>query len=188
MASLVRRAERALMGAGRTNAARDAGGRLESVEALYRLHSRRVYTLCLRLLADARVAEDATASAFVQLGRENVGRRDDAQTLDRLLDQAVVESISRLGASYRDVGAANITNASPLTVDVARASGPLDAAMLDHLTARLPARMRVAFILRDVEGFGGARVAAIMGVGEVEVQRLVRAARVELRRLWLGQT
>lgn len=175
------------MGVGRTNAARGAGGRLESVEALYRLHSRRVYTLCLRLLADARAAVDATALVFVRLGREGVGRRDDAQALDRLLDLAVVESVSRLGASYKEAGASNAAGVSPLTVDVVRTSGPLDAAALERLTARLPARMRVAFVLTDVERFGGTRVAALMGVGEGESRRLVRAARAELRRLWLGQ-
>ncbi|HWW76407.1 MAG TPA: sigma factor-like helix-turn-helix DNA-binding protein [Pyrinomonadaceae bacterium] len=160
---------------------------ISRLEAEYRLYARRVYTLCLRLLADRRAAEGATASAFVRLGGEVSGRPDDAKILDRLLELAVGESISRLGAAYGKAGAATAASASPSSVDVARPSGPLDAATLDRLTVRLPSRMRVAFVLRDVEGFGAARVAALMGVGEEDVRRLVRAARAELRRLWLGQ-
>lgn len=165
-----------------------AGDRgISRLEAAYRLHARRVYTLCLRLLADARAAEDATASAFVRLGGEVTGQRDDAKTLDRLLELAVRESLSRLGVSFGGV-AAETESMPPRPAGGARPAGPLDTATLYRLTARLPARVRVAFVLREVEGFGGQRVAALMGVGEEDVRRLVRAARAELRRLWLGQT
>ncbi len=42
----------------------------EAFEALYNLHKRRVYSLCLRMTANTAVAEDLTQEAFLQLFRK----------------------------------------------------------------------------------------------------------------------
>src|SRR5260370_33644745 len=39
-------------------------------ESLYRLHSRRIYALCLRMLGNISEAEDLTQEAFLQLFRK----------------------------------------------------------------------------------------------------------------------
>lgn len=39
-------------------------------EALYRLHSRRVYALCLRMVKNASEAEDLTQEAFLEIFRQ----------------------------------------------------------------------------------------------------------------------
>src|SRR5579862_2297972 len=44
----------------------DAGG----FERIYRLHSRRVYALCLRMVGNTAEAEDLTQEAFLQLFRK----------------------------------------------------------------------------------------------------------------------
>jgi RNA polymerase sigma-70 factor, ECF subfamily len=46
------------------------GGDAIAFEHIYRLHSRRVYSLCLRLVRDPAQAEDLTPEAFVQLFRK----------------------------------------------------------------------------------------------------------------------
>src|SRR5712692_7801906 len=45
-------------------------GDAAAFEALYKLHSRRVYALCLRMVGDAAEAEDLTQEAFLQLFRK----------------------------------------------------------------------------------------------------------------------
>src|SRR2546423_5509355 len=45
-------------------------GDAESFEALYGLHKRRVYSLCLRMLGNVAEAEDLTQEAFLQLYRK----------------------------------------------------------------------------------------------------------------------
>src|SRR5947209_13396852 len=45
-------------------------GDAAAFEVLYHLHSRRVYSLCLRMIGDSRDAEDLTQEAFLQLFRK----------------------------------------------------------------------------------------------------------------------
>src|SRR5256885_8213381 len=45
-------------------------GNAEAFETIYKLHSRRVYALCLRMLGDPVDAEDLTQEAFLQLFRK----------------------------------------------------------------------------------------------------------------------
>ena len=45
-------------------------GDAESFEALYGLHKRRVYSLCLRMTGNTAEAEDLTQEAFLQLYRK----------------------------------------------------------------------------------------------------------------------
>src|SRR5271170_6763225 len=45
-------------------------GNAEAFERLYQLHSRRVYSLCLRMVSNTAEAEDLTQEAFLQLFRK----------------------------------------------------------------------------------------------------------------------
>lgn len=165
----------------------DAAGRdLARLETAYRRHAAQVYTLCLRLLAGARAAEEATVEVFVRLGRELSGLWDEARTLARLRHLAVDEALARLGVRGRK--APPPARAEPRRE---RMGGglpqPPDQAALDALAARLPDELRVAFVLHDGEGLDDHEIAAHLRVDEEEVRRLVRAARFELRRLWLAK-
>ena len=45
-------------------------GNAEAFERIYRLHNRRVYALCLRMVGNTAEAEDLTQEAFLQLFRK----------------------------------------------------------------------------------------------------------------------
>ncbi|HZI17495.1 MAG TPA: sigma factor, partial [Pyrinomonadaceae bacterium] len=47
-----------------------AGGDMLAFEELYERHSRRVYSLCLRMTANTAEAEDLTQEVFIQLHRK----------------------------------------------------------------------------------------------------------------------
>ena len=60
--------------------------------------------------------------------------------------------------------------------------------MLVALTERLPDHLRVVFVLHDLEGLSSQRVAMHLRIDEATVRKLIREARLALRRLWLAQT
>lgn len=163
----------------------DMGEYLSQFEAVYRKHGRRVYTLCLRLLADETAAEEATAQALVRFGREAVRRPGEAPDPTRLRELAIRAALARLR------GAEESTETgppfSPQTHSPADGrAATLDAAALDALdalVARLPQTLRVVFVLRDIEGLVDAAVAARLGRGVADVRRLVGEARLRLLRL-----
>ncbi|MGH9759642.1 MAG: RNA polymerase sigma factor, partial [Blastocatellia bacterium] len=55
-----------------------AAGDSEAFEKLYRQHYRRVYSLCLRMLGDATLAEDLTQEVFLQVYRKIGSFRGDS--------------------------------------------------------------------------------------------------------------
>ena len=142
-----------------------AGRDLSGLESVYRLNVRRVYTLCLRLLADARLAEEATARAFARFDREPPRPPGD----ERLPGLAVEEALARLGE--------------------AAGAGQVPAALqgIDALAAMLPGRLRAAFVLHDVEGMSAAAVARYMRVDEAAARLLISEARGALLRMGLGR-
>ena len=177
---------------------RAEGGEVSGLEAAYRLHAARVYTLCLRLLADVRDAEDATVRAFARFGGEPARAWDESGEFARLRELGLDEALRRLRARrVRGAGRRAAERALPPSVhagplraahgDTASFRAPLDAAALDALAARLPDELRAAFVLRDYEGMGDGEVAARLRVGVPEARRLVHQARTELRRLRLEQ-
>lgn len=175
-----------------------AGGRgISLLEAVYERHVKSVYTLCLRLLAGAREAEDATAHAFVRFGLEATPRRDEAHASRRLRELATDEALRRLRGRRveRVVGRAAEKGSPPAphagpppTTHGGPASppAPLDSATLDALAARLPDDLRAAFVLHDREGLSALAVAGHLHVEEADARLLIRDARLALRRLWLS--
>lgn len=168
---------------------RAEGGEISRLEAAYRLHGARVYTLCLRLLADVREAEDATVRVFARFGDEPARAWDETRELDRLRELGMDEALRRLRARRAGgVGRKAAERALPPSAHGGSASfrAPLDAAVLAALAARLPDNLRAAFVLHDYEGLGDAEVAARLRVDAPEARRLIHRARTELRRLRLG--
>jgi DNA-directed RNA polymerase specialized sigma24 family protein len=154
---------------------------------LYSRYAGVVYTLCLRLLANARAAEEATVSVFVQLSREVERLWDSSYISARLRDLSILEAISRLkvlGNKALPVDQPVLT--ASRNSDSARL--PLDRATLDALVARLPDTLRITFVLRDREGLSNQAIANYLRVDDAEGRRLVSTARLELRRLWLQLT
>lgn len=66
------------------------------LKTIYDRHGGRVYSLCLRLLANQKAAESATADAFVMFSKELSNQQDEARTLDRLRELAINASLIRI--------------------------------------------------------------------------------------------
>jgi RNA polymerase sigma-70 factor (ECF subfamily) len=159
---------------------------------LYGLHSRRVYSLCLRMVGNTAEAEDLTQEAFLQLFRKIATFRGESAFstwLHRLavnvvlmklrkksgnelsLDQ-ITEPDEEAGGPRRDFG----------TLDL-RLSGSIDRVNLQRAVDQLPPGYKSVFVLHDVQGYEHNEIAEIMGCSIGNSKSQLHKARMRLREL-----
>jgi RNA polymerase sigma-70 factor (ECF subfamily) len=136
-------------------------GDIAAFERLYRMHSGRVYGLCVRLAANRAEAEDCTQDTFVTAWQRLADFRGDSRLSTWLHTIAYHEVIGRKRREARD--ARYLSAAGTETERVAHA----DSAELEDLERailRLPARAREAFVLQKIYGYTHDEAAGIMGI------------------------
>jgi RNA polymerase sigma-70 factor (ECF subfamily) len=166
----------------------DAG----AFECLYRLHSRRVYSLCLRMVGNAAEAEDLTQEAFLQLFRKIATFRGESAfstwlhrlsvnvVLMRLRKKSMAETSleevtepdEESGGPRRDFGAPDL-----------RLSGSIDRLNLQRAVEQLPPGYKSVFVLHDVQGYEHNEIAEIMGCSIGNSKSQLHKARMRLREL-----
>ena len=167
-------------------------GDAEAFERLYRLHNRRVYSLCLRMVGNTAEAEDLTQEAFLQLFRKIATFRGESAFstwLHRLavnvvlmklrkksgnetsLEQ-VTEPDEESGGPRRDFGAPDL-----------RLSGSIDRVNLQRAVDQLPPGYKSVFVLHDVQGYEHNEIAEIMGCSIGNSKSQLHKARMRLREL-----
>src|SRR5258708_30780757 len=163
-------------------------------ESLYRLHSRRIYALCLRMLGNISEAEDLTQEAFLQLFRKiHLFRGESAfstwlhrMTVNLVLmrlrrkapPQVPLEVATELsganGQSFRKIGRAD------LSLD-----GSIDRVCLERAVAQLPACYELVFELHDVQGYKHTEIAEMLersvGTSKAQLHRAHKRLRGLLR-------
>ena len=164
-----------------------ANGDMEAFETLYERHHRRVYSLCLRMLANATEAEDLSQEVFVQLFRKLGSFRGESQFttwLHRLTVNQVLMHFRKKGVKLEQ------TTEEGEMVDVVQAGTERPHAMpvvdriaLDHAIAQLPPGYRSVFILHDVEGYEHEEVGKILGCSVGTSKSQLHKARLKLRGL-----
>lgn len=164
-----------------------ARGEMEAFEALYERHHRRVYSLCLRMLANPTEAEDLTQEVFVQVFRK-IGsfRGESAFTtwLHRLTVNQVLMHFRKRGVRLEQ------TTEEGEMQDVVQAGSERPQAMpiidriaLEKAIAQLPPGYRSVFVLHDVEGHEHEEVAELLGVSVGTSKSQLHKARMKLRDL-----
>ncbi len=167
-------------------------GDAAAFEFLYRLHGRRVYALCLRMLNNPSDAEDLMQEAFLQLFRKIGTFRGESAfstwlhrmtvnvVLMRLrkksLPVASLEEITEpdeeTGGPRKDIGAPDLG-----------LSGAVDRVNLQRSVAKLPPGYRTVFVLHDVQGYEHNEIANIMGCSVGNSKSQLHKARTRLRDL-----
>jgi RNA polymerase sigma-70 factor (ECF subfamily) len=166
---------------------RSAAGDTSAFEELYSRHSRRVYSLCLRMTANTAEAEDLAQEVFIQLHRK-VGsfRGESAFTtwLHRLTVNQVLMHFRRRGVRVEQVGdegdapqqvVMGTENPSHMPV--------VDRIALDKAVSQLPPGYRAVFVLHDVEGHEHEEVARLLGCSVGTSKSQLHKARMKLRQL-----
>ena len=159
---------------------------------MYRLHSRRVYALCLRMVGNPADAEDLMQEAFLQLFRKIGTFRGESAfstwlhrmtvnvVLMRLRKKSLptdsleetIEPDAEGSAPKRDVGAPDL-----------RLSGAVDRVNLERSIEKLPPGYRTVFVLHDVQGYEHNEIADIMGCSVGNSKSQLHKARTRLREL-----
>jgi RNA polymerase sigma-70 factor (ECF subfamily) len=169
---------------------RAKAGDTASFEALYNLHKRRVYSLCLRMTGNTAEAEDLTQEAFLQLYRKIATFRGESAFstwLHRLAVNVVLMHLRKKGLPQvsleeslepqeegpkREVGVPD-----PVL------SGSIDRVNLERAIENLPPGYRVIFVLHDIEGYEHNEIADLMGCSIGNSKSQLHKARMRLREL-----
>lgn len=164
-----------------------ARGDMRAFEMLYERHHRRVYSLCLRMLANATEAEDLTQEVFIQLFRK-VGsfRGESAFTtwLHRLTVNHVLMHFRKKGVKYeKTTEEGEIGEIQDIIQSIGERPRFVDRIALDKAISELPPGYRTVFVLHDVEGFEHEEVADMLGVSVGTSKSQLHKARMRLRDL-----
>jgi RNA polymerase sigma-70 factor, ECF subfamily len=166
----------------------DAG----AFECIYRLHSRRVYALCLRMVGNTAEAEDLAQEAFLQLFRKIGTFRGESAfstwlhrlavnvVLMRLRKKTVAvtsldeqsEPDEETSGPRRDIGEPDL-----------RLSGSVDRVNLERAVQKLSPGYRSIFVLHDVQGYEHNEIAALMKCSIGNSKSQLHKARMRLREL-----
>jgi RNA polymerase sigma-70 factor (ECF subfamily) len=154
-------------------------------EALFRRYARTVFGLCYRLVGRDEEIDDLVQECFLQ-ALSHLGRLSEPQAFGAWLTSVVVRTVHK--ALRRRTLATRLglrSRREPIDVDSLVARGaPADILTELHAVYRvvdgLPSRVRVALILRRVEGMSQDEVAAAMGVSVSTAKRLIVEAELLL--------
>lgn len=161
-------------------------------ECLYRLHSRRVYAVCLRMVGNSAEAEDLTQEAFLLLLRKIQTFRAESAFSTWLHRLAVNLVLMRL--RKKSPPTVSIETAPDLDDENGTAGidfgaldllleGSIDRINLQRCIEHLPAGYRKVFVLHDVQGYEHHEIAAILGRSVGVSKSQLHKARSRLREL-----
>jgi len=161
-------------------------------EYLYRLHSRRVYAVCLRMVADPTEAEDLTQEAFLLLFRKiHTFRGESAFStwLHRLAVNLVLMRLRKKSppiVSIETTPDADAETGWP-SIDIGAPDllleGSIDRINLARCIAQLPAGYRTMFVLHDIQGYEHQEIAKMLGRSVGDSKSQLHKARTRLREL-----
>ena len=165
-------------------------GDASAFEALYNLHKRRVYSLCLRMTANTAAAEDLTQEAFLQLFRKiGTFRGESAFStwLHRMAVNVVLMQLRKKGLNLIPLedtmeGEEESPKKEPGADDV-RLAGSIDRLQLQNAIGELPPGYRMIFLLHDVQGYEHNEIADMVGCSIGNSKSQLHKARMKLREL-----
>ena len=160
-------------------------------EYLYRLHSPRIYAICLRMVRDVAQAEDLTQEAFLLLFRKiHTFRRESAfpTWLHRLTVNLGLMHLRERSLQTVSIDATSDPHyeTSPgidIGVPDLLIEGTLDRINLERCIKRLPVGYRTMFLLHDVQGYEHREIAEMSGRSQCGSKSQLHKARTRLRGL-----
>ncbi len=170
--------------------ARARQGDEEAFAALFDLHKRRVYSLCLRMTGDVVEAEDLAQDAFIQVFRKLATFRGDA-TFSTWLYRVVVNTVLM---KFRRRRLRPVSLDEPVRLessyvqrDVSRDDldllGAVDRIALQRAVEELPAGCRTIFLLHEVEGYEHQEIARLLRCSVGNSKSQLHKARLKMREM-----
>lgn len=146
---------------------------------LYRLHAGRVYALCLRLTGESGAAAERTQDVFVRLWDKLGSFRGESafsSWLHRLAVNVVLNERRTTGRRELRV----MPSSDPAVLERGGGESMVGLSIdLEQAIAALPEGAREVFVLYDIEGYGHAEIARLVGIAEgTSKAQLFRARRL----------
>jgi len=167
-------------------------GDADAFERVYRLHCRKVYTLCLRIVGDPTEAEDLTQDIFLQLFRKiDTFRGESAFStwLHRMSVNIVLMRFRKKPIAQTSLetmtNPEEESNTSPQEFggpDL-RLNGVIDRITLQEAINELAPGSKAMFILHDIQGYKHNEIAGMFGCSVGNSKSQVHKARIRLREL-----
>jgi RNA polymerase sigma-70 factor, ECF subfamily len=167
-------------------------GDANAFELLYRLHSSRVFALCLRMLKNTAEAEDLTQETFLTVFRALRtfrGHSAFSSWLHRVTINRVLMHLRRKAltdASLEEIIRSGEESGSPrkeLRHFDLRLKGLTDRLSIQKAIAQLPARLKGTFVLYDLYGCEHGEIAEILACSTGTSKSRLHKARRRLREL-----
>ena len=167
-------------------------GDMGAFEQLYERHHRRVYSLCLRMVANPTEAEDLTQEVFLQVFRKlNSFRGDSAFTtwLHRLTVNQVLMHFRKRGVKLEHTSEeGDFTNVVETPLQSTRRISMVERLALEKAIAALPPGYRTVFVMHDVEGYEHEEIADMLEISIGTSKSQLHKARMRLRELLSKKT
>jgi RNA polymerase sigma-70 factor, ECF subfamily len=165
-------------------------GDAAAFERIYRLHSRRVYALCLRMVGNPTEAEDLSQEAFLTVFRKIQTFRGDSAFstwLHRLVFNVVLMHLRKKkfsGASLDEMTEPDEERAAPSR----EVGGPdllltglIDRVNLQRAVEQLSPAHKLAFVLHYIQGYKHQEIAEMMNCSVAASKGHLHRARKRLR-------
>ena len=167
-------------------------GDAAAFEQIYRLHSRRVYALCLRMAGNPTDAEDLTQDVFLQLFRKIGTFRGESAFSTWLYRMSV--NIVLMRFRKKPKAETSLDTLAGLDDDSSRPpeefggpdlrlNGVIDRVTLRAAIKALAPGYRAMFILHDVQGYKHDEIARMFGCTPGNSKSQTHKARIQLREL-----
>lgn len=165
-------------------AARARAGSADALAELYGRFARPLTAVAFHLTRSAADAEDVLHDVFVGLP-EALRHYDERGALESWLKRVTARvALSRLRAARRRREVAIDAAPPDAALGAPAERGVDDLAAVQRALDRLPEALRTVFVLREVEGYSHAEIAAMLAISprasEVRLHRAIRALRAQL--------
>ncbi|MFI5279658.1 MAG: RNA polymerase sigma factor [Gemmatimonadales bacterium] len=141
-------------------------GDADAFEVVYREHAGRIYALCLRMSGDAQAAKELVQDVFVRAWEKLGTFRGESAFSSWLHRLAVNVVLMDRRTRTRRAEDSLDDEEDPAPVAAAIARSPELKMDLEQAIAALPKMARRVLVLFDVEGYGHAEIATMLGIAE----------------------
>ena len=164
---------------------------MEAFEEIYRLHHKRVYSICFRMVRNASDAEDLTQQVFIQLFRKLHTFRGDSSFTTWLHRLTVNQVLMHFRRRVVKTEKTTEDGSTPIRI-VSGTENPSRMALIDRIAlnqaiGQLPPGYRMVFILHDLEGFEHDQIGKMLGCAVGTSKSQLHKARQRLRELLTGR-
>ncbi len=164
----------------RSDAMAAARGDRDAFERLYRAHTQRVFSICMRMVTDGSKAEELTQDVFVRVWQKLPTFRGDSQ-VSTWLHRVAVNVVLTHRKSENAGKNRSVSDDEAIELTPGRGAFVGERLDLDQAIAGLPRGARQVFVLHDVEGFTHEEIGEQLGISSGGSKAQLHRARLLLR-------